>query len=72
MRLSLIVGALCLILGGLVLFRLATFTERHEVAKIGDVTVTDNDRHPVPLWVGLCFTVAGVALVVQGLSEKKA
>jgi selenocysteine-specific translation elongation factor len=71
MRLSLIVGALCIVLGGLVLFRVATYTDTKKIAQVGDVTLNDKDHHPVPIWVGVCFTVAGVGLVVQGMTDKK-
>ena len=70
MRFSLIAGAICIVLGGLVFFRLATYTNQHEVARVGDVRLTDEEQRPVPLWVGICFTVAGVGLIVQGVRTK--
>ena len=72
MRFSLIAGAICLVLGGLVFFRLATYTNEHEVAHVGDVRLTDKEERPVPLWVGICFSVAGAGLIVQGVRAKGA
>jgi len=72
MRFSLIAGAICILLGGLVFFRLATYTNEHEVAHVGDVRLMDQEQRPVPFWVGICFTVAGVGLIVQGVRAKEA
>jgi len=71
MRFPLIGGLLCLLLGALVLTRVATYSEVHSVAKVGDVALTDKDTHPVPLWVGVCFTVMGVGLVTYSLTTRE-
>lgn len=66
MRSSLIFGLILLVLGGYMLVRGTRFIETHDVAKIGDVHVTDTDSHPVPAWVGGAIAVAGAVLVVGG------
>jgi uncharacterized membrane protein len=70
MRASIIAGIIVLALGAVILFRGLTYTETHDAVKIGDVHITDTDRHGVPQWVGIAGVVGGVVLIGAGMTKK--
>ncbi len=67
---ALIVGILLIGLGAVVLFMGGTFTSREEVLSVGDVSITAEEKHRVPTWVGGGALVAGVLLVAVNLKKR--
>lgn len=70
MRTSIIAGIIALALGAVVLFRGMSYTETHDAVKIGDMHITDTERHGVPQWVGIAGVVGGVVLIGAGMTKK--
>lgn len=70
MRLSLIAGILLVLIGAYVVVRGGSYGETHDVVKVGDIHVTDSDRHPIPPWAGGAIALAGVAVIVAGARKR--
>jgi len=66
MRPLVLVGIILAVLGAFVLIRGGSYKAPHDVAKIGDVHVTANERHAVPTWVGGVAVIAGLVLIGAG------
>jgi hypothetical protein len=65
-----IAGVVLILLGGIILVRGMTYKTTKEVAKVGDVAITDTDKHGVPQWVGIAAVAGGVIIVAAGASKK--
>jgi hypothetical protein len=65
-----IVGVLLILLGGIILVRGLTYKTTEQVAKVGDVAITDTDKHGVPQWVGIAALAGGVVIVAAGATKK--
>lgn len=70
MRPAATVGIVLIVLGAIVLFMGGTFTSREDVLSIGDVSITAEEKHRVPTWVGGGALVAGVLLVATNLKKR--
>lgn len=70
MRPSMIVGVILILLGGIILVRGLTYKTTEQVAKVGDVAITDTDKHGVPQWVGIAALAGGVVIVAAGATKK--
>lgn len=70
MRPTMIVGVLLILLGGIILVRGLTYKTTEQVAKVGDVAITDTDKHGVPQWVGIAALAGGVVIVAAGATKK--
>ena len=66
MRASVIAGIVLVVLGAFVLIRGGSYFETHDVVKVGDIHVTDTDRHPIPIVVGAIVGAAGLVLIASG------
>lgn len=71
MRASMILGLLLILFGGFVLVRGMSYKKTEEVARVGDVRITDTDKHRVPQWVGIAALVGGAALLAGTAMGKK-
>jgi uncharacterized membrane protein len=71
MRSSIIAGILLLVLGAVITFRGMSYKTTKEVAKVGDVAVTDTDKHGIPQWVGIVGIIGGVVLIGGGALTKR-
>lgn len=70
MRPTMIVGVILILLGGIILVRGLTYKTTEQVAKVGDVAITDTDKHGVPQWVGIAALAGGVVIVAAGATKK--
>jgi hypothetical protein len=70
MRSSLLVGIVIAALGLAVLFTGAGFTTRHDVVQVGGLTVTAENSHTNPKWVGGAIVLAGLVLVGAGTMKR--
>ena len=65
-----LIGIVLLVFGAFVLFGGMKFTSEREVVKVGDLKATVDERRAVPTWVGGVAVVAGLALLVAGMSKR--
>ena len=65
-----IVGILLLIVGAFIVFRGATFKDRDEVLRVGDLKASVEERRAVPTWVGGAAIVAGIVLLAAGMKRR--
>jgi uncharacterized membrane protein len=70
MRASIIFGLVLLALGAVITFRGMSYKTTDEVARVGDLKVTDTDKHGIPQWVGIAGIVGGVILIGAGATKK--
>jgi hypothetical protein len=65
-----IVGILLLVVGAFIVFRGATFKDRDEVLRVGDLKASVEERRAVPTWVGGAAIVAGIVLLAAGMKRR--
>lgn len=70
MRLPLIAGLVLVAAGAFFFVRGGTFTSRRDVVKVGGVTLTAEEQHPIQPWAAGAAVVAGIALIVVGARRK--
>lgn len=70
MRLPLIAGLVLIAAGAFFFVRGGSFTSRREVMKVGGVTLSAEEQHPIQPWAAGAAVLAGVALVVVGARRK--
>ncbi len=70
MRGSAMVGLALIVFGAVVYLRGGSFMTRHEVMKVGDVSVSAEERRPIAPWVAGLAVLAGIALVTTGARRK--
>ncbi|HEY5545685.1 MAG TPA: hypothetical protein VIK50_06485 [Gemmatimonadaceae bacterium] len=70
MRLSMIAGFGLIVAGLFVLVRGGSFTSRQEVLKVGDVSVTAEEKRPIEAWIAGLAVVGGIVLVVAEARRK--
>lgn len=70
MRMSMIVGLALIVVGGFVLVRGGSFSSRREVLKVGDVSITADERRPIEPWIAGLAVIGGIALVAAGARRK--
>jgi UDP-N-acetylmuramyl pentapeptide phosphotransferase/UDP-N-acetylglucosamine-1-phosphate transferase len=71
MRMYMVAG-IALVVIGLFLLLGGSFTSRREVLRVGDVSVSAEEKRPVQPWVGGLAVVAGIALVATGARRRSA
>jgi uncharacterized membrane protein len=71
MRSTLIAGIVFIVLGAVITFRGMSYKTTEEVAHVGDVKITDTDKHGIPQWIGIVAIVGGVVLVGAGAMAKR-
>jgi drug/metabolite transporter (DMT)-like permease len=69
MRPSVILGIALIVVGAAVYFR-GGFTTKREVLKVGDLSVSAEERNPIAPWAAGLAVVAGIALVATGARRK--
>jgi hypothetical protein len=65
-----IVGILLLVVGAFIVFRGATYKDRDEVVRVGDLKASVEERRAVPTWVGGAAIVAGIVLLAAGMKRR--
>lgn len=66
MRGTAIAGIALIVIGGVLLVQGGAFTTRKDVIRVGDLKVTADESHALPVWVSGIAIVAGVALLATG------
>jgi drug/metabolite transporter (DMT)-like permease len=69
MRPSVILGIALIVVGAAVYFR-GGFTTKREVLKVGDLSVSAEERNPIAPWAAGLAVVTGIALVATGARRK--
>jgi len=69
MRGSVMLGIALIVVGAAVYFR-GGFTTKREVLKVGDLSVSAEERNPIAPWAAGLAVVAGIALVATGARRK--
>ena len=67
---SAMVGLALIVVGAAVYLRGGSFTTNREVLKVGDVSVSAEERSPIAPWVAGLAVLAGIALVTTGVRRK--
>jgi drug/metabolite transporter (DMT)-like permease len=70
MRGSVMLGIALIVVGVVVYLRGGSFTTRREVLKVGDVSVSAEERSPIAPWAAGLAVLAGIALVASGTRRK--
>jgi len=70
MRLSMIAGLGLLLAGLFVLVRGGSFTTHREVIKIGDVSVSAEEKRPIDAWLAGAAVIGGIVLLGGGARRK--
>jgi hypothetical protein len=65
-----IAGVALIVIGAFVLLRGGSFTSHREVMRIGDMSVSAEERRPIEPWLAGVAVVAGIALVATGARRK--
>jgi hypothetical protein len=65
-----LVGILLLAIGAFIVFRGATYKDRDEVLKVGDLKASVEQKRAVPTWVGGVAIVAGLVLLAGGMRRR--
>ncbi len=66
MRFRPILGALMILLGGIVLASGLAYHKKNDIVDLGAVRVSTDEKKPVPPWIGGVLALAGMALVFLG------
>lgn len=67
MRGSVMLGIALIVVGTVVYLRGGSFTTRREVLKVGDVSVSAEERNPIAPWAAGLAVLAGIVLVTTGV-----
>lgn len=70
MRLYYLAGITLIAAGIFVLARGGTFTSQRDVLKVGDVTISAEQQHPIRPWFAGLAVIAGAGLLVTGIRRK--
>lgn len=70
MRPLALVGILLLAAGAFILFRGASYKDRDEVLKVGDVKASVETEKAIPAWAGGVAIVAGIVLLASGMRKR--
>ena len=70
-RLGVIVGAILILVGGIVIARGVSYTTSHDVVDLGGIRVTADEKKPVAPWIGGVAALVGLVLVFSGGSRKR-
>lgn len=65
-----LIGIVLLLVGAFIVFKGASYSDREEVLKVGDVKATVESKKAVPTWVGGVALVAGVVLLAAGMKRR--
>jgi len=67
---SAMVGLALIVIGAAVYFRGLSVTTKRDVLKIGDVSVSAEEKRPIAPWVAGLAVLAGIALMTTGVRRK--
>ena len=70
MRQSVMLGIALIVVGAVVYLRGGSFTTKREVLKVGDVSVSAEERRSIAPWAAGLVVLAGIALVTTGARRK--
>ena len=70
MRQLILAGILILGLGAILLLPGGGLTTRGDGLKVGEVKITADEQHSVPLWGGAVLMIVGVALIIAGAQKR--
>jgi hypothetical protein len=65
-----LIGIVLLLVGAFIVFKGASYSDREEVLRVGDVKATVESKKAVPTWVGGVALVAGVVLLAAGMKRR--
>jgi hypothetical protein len=71
MRIRLILGALLILLGGVILARGLHYNSTHDVVDLGGVRVSMSQDKPIAPWIGGVVALAGLLLVFTGGAARR-
>jgi len=69
-RVFMIAGVALIAAGAFVLLRGGSFTTRHEMLRVGDMSVSAEERRPIEPWLAGVAVVFGIALLATGARRK--
>ena len=72
MRRSAMVGLALAVVGAAVLLRGLSYTTKRDVLRVGDVSVSAEERNTIPPWAAGLAVLAGIALMTTGVRRKAA
>ena len=67
---SAMVGLALILIGAAVFLRGLSYTTKREVLKVGDVSVSAEERNTIPPWAAGLAVLAGITLVTTGARRK--
>jgi drug/metabolite transporter (DMT)-like permease len=70
MRLTMIAGVALVVVGAFLLVRGGSFTTHREMMRVGDMSVSAEERRPIEPWLAGVAVVAGIALLATGTRRK--
>jgi hypothetical protein len=68
MRRSVMLGTALIVVGGTIFLR--GLSSKHEILRVGDISVSAEERSPIAPWVTGLAVLAGLALVTTGTRRK--
>jgi hypothetical protein len=71
MRMSVLLGAVLLVVGGFIVARGVQYTSRKDVIDLGAVKVSADEKKTIPVWIGGAVACAGLVLIFAGASKRR-
>jgi hypothetical protein len=69
--LAMIVGVVLVLGGGYVLLEGGAITSRETVLDVGALTVSADERHPIPPWLAGIAIAVGAVLLIGGITRAR-
>jgi drug/metabolite transporter (DMT)-like permease len=66
MRTPVIIGIGLIVIGGILLVRGGSFTTTTKVLEVGDLSISADERQPIPPWTGILSMAAGAVVIGAG------
>ena len=66
MRARALIGAVMILVGGVILARGLSYTKRSDVINLGAVRVSTDEKKAIPPWIGGALAVAGLVVIFTG------
>jgi hypothetical protein len=64
-------GIVLTVLGAFVVFRGLSYGSHRHIMRVGDMQVSADERHVIPVWVGVGAIVGGVLLLGAGVRGRR-
>lgn len=68
---AMIVGIVLVLGGAFVLLKGGAFTSRETVLDVGGLTVSAEERHPIPSWLAGIAVAVGAVLLIGGITRAR-